>query len=79
MLDTNTAQQKVKYSISLLLTWADTAFFDFVRHHTFYCGNAFNMILILYIISCKLSCDFRKLTLVYTYIYILSFLWQISQ
>ena len=34
----------------------------------------FNMILILYVIRCKLSCDFRKLTILYImYIYILSF------
>ena len=32
----------------------------------------FNMILILYVIPCKLSCDFRKLTIsyiIYLYIY----------
>ena len=40
----------------------------------------FNMILTLYVIPCKLSCDFSKLTILYIHVhYILSFLWQISQ
>ena len=29
----------------------------------------FNMILILYVIPCKLSCDFSKLTILYIHIY----------
>ena len=33
----------------------------------------FNMILIMYVISSKLSCDFSKLTMLYTCTYILLF------
>ena len=36
----------------------------------------FSMILIMYVIPCKLSCDFSKLTILYIHV---SFLWQISQ
>ena len=41
----------------------------------------FNMILILYVIPCKSSCNFSKLIILYIHIgtYILSFLRQISQ
>ena len=41
----------------------------------------FNMILILYVIPCKMSCDFSKLPILYMYTctYILSFLRQISR
>ena len=33
-------------------------------------ARPFNMILILYVISSKLSCDFNKLTILYIYLYI---------
>ena len=39
----------------------------------------FNMILILYVISSKLSCDFSKLTIFYIYLYIYSIIFMTNK